>query len=42
MTRSMPARDIDPARPSNQSSRVIGRHEDTLETTPSKDEGEDS
>ena len=30
------------ARPSNQSARVIGRHEDALGTTPSKDEGEDS
>ena len=30
------------ARPSNQSARVIGRHEDALGTIPSKDEGEDS
>ena len=30
------------ARPSNQSARVIGGHEDALGTIPSKDEGKDS
>ena len=33
---------LDLTRSSNQSTRVIGRYKDTLETIPSKDEGEDS